>query len=117
MRVFSTITLAGLLAAGAGVLAITPAAANRCGLGYPVDHPTTLVEVAQRCNVNLSFMRPIPALIRAMSVRASISRCPMSGAPMRVTYKLHPKQRPVALRQATNGPPAHTPLSQIMVVR
>ncbi len=40
----------------AAALLATPAAAGRCGGSLAVDAPTTLAEVARRCNVNLSAL-------------------------------------------------------------
>ena len=58
MSAFRKWRMAGLLAIGAGaVTAASPAAANRCGGSYPVDTPTTLADVAKRCNVGLADLR------------------------------------------------------------
>ncbi len=54
MRLKTMVKLSGLCGVAMAAAAVTPAAANRCGNSVAVDSPTTLVEIARRCNVNLS---------------------------------------------------------------
>ena len=55
MNAKRTISILGMTTACAAIFAVvSPAAAGRCGHSYAVDAPTTLVEVARQCNVNLS---------------------------------------------------------------
>ena len=54
MRRLSKFHVAGVTAISAVIMSSTPALANRCGNSLPVDAPTKLVDVARKCNVNLS---------------------------------------------------------------
>ena len=57
MHIPATLKISGLTAViAAASAAMSPAMAGRCGHSYAVDEPTTLTEVARRCNVSLSAL-------------------------------------------------------------